>query len=712
MGGKSSREERISSVPDEVTSYLLKKLKCVFMTQNEYVNKVYRPTDIFYLERTVNVINQSNFKGASERDRYGLLGSVFSNRERYEGLDYIPSSGNSGNVNVDSRENIYKSISQRVYAKMMRDNIKILGKKNKKLLENDVKQMVNELKSRIDKKHSNWKYIDKFVKKEFKKILEELEVDYLREDHKEYLNKYIENELRVLAEKHGFIPKPIYVMYARVLEVDGNFLEDHLEDKYGELKNELRSNQVSLERTMFARYGWKGNVRVVIYIPNLKSDGRVPTNICAYRKNHLWMKTLTMSDSLLYDIYTLNSYDFKFLERSLPRNVIDMLIKKLESKNNRYYFKNDMTNMCHKHGCLSEKGENLNMLLPKYTDVEGDLNKNAKGKAPYLPQKCLIPYDFHVNGYNPKKKGKSYSEIMDKLFEKVTEKSIEKCFKEWKKNNEKLQKGEEGDYDIDADMIMQMNNCAIEYIQDKEDDKKHYSKWQPKILKELAHRNDLYPGVAEVVWPMFEVKGLDDICYNMPWGNRLIPSRYGLCEGGDIVDEIVSINMEWRLALDKSGRFGIGLYRGNSLVTVISSKRVPLDCKIQLADGRLEVLGTVGSDNKPFVHDSIKVANDAYKFPLSLVIEDNGRIIVLQDGFTSATNENFAKFIDNSLSSWKNDGVVNKVDAKNVEVKHVSSKSNVVVNKKYGEHLYLHRASMMRRLADIRDYFLEEGISS
>lgn len=713
MGGKNSREERITSVPDEVTSYLLKKMKCVYMTHSEYKSGVYRPNDIFYFEKIVNVVNQVGFSGVRERDKYGLLGSVFSNRDKYEGLDYVPSSSDSGSVDVNNRDNIYRSISQRVYSRMMRDNIKILGKKNKKILENDVKGMINELKSRIDKKHPNWKYINKFVKKEFKKILEELKVDYLREEHKEYLNKYIENELRVLGEKYGLLPRPVYVMYARVLEMDGNFLEDHLEDKYGELKNELRNNRVSLERTMFARYGWKGNIRIIVYIPNLRRDGRVPTNICTFKRNHMWMKTLTMDDSLLYDIYTLSSYDFSFLERSLPRETINRLIRRLESKKNRYYFKNDMTNLCNMHGCLSEKGENLGMLLPKYTDVEGDLNKNANGKAPYLPQKCLIPYDFHVNGYNPKEKGKSYSEVMDKLFEKVTEKSIEKCFKEWKENNEKLKKGEEGDYDIDVDMIMQMNNCAIEYIQEKEDDKKHYSKWQPKVLKELAHRNELYPGVAEVVWPIFEVKGLNDILYSMPWGDRLISSRYGLCEGGDMVDDVLSGNMGWKLGVDKGGRYGIGLYKGNRLVSVVSSKRVGRNCKLRLLDGRLEVVGVVGSDNKPFVYDSVKVSNDVYKYPLSLIVEDDGRVVLYDNGFNVVTGSEFSKFIGKSVSNWNMNSNTWSYDMSNKR----HNMGDVGEDSKNGgdskddeEQLYDHKVYMMRRLGDLRDYFLSGDI--
>lgn len=714
MGGKNSRQEDISRVPDEVSSYLLKKIKCIHMTQQEYKNRIYIPSDIFYLEKTINVITQPSLRGVRKRDKYGLLGKVFPNRDKeFKDIEIQETvTENNNNIDVNSKESIYNYGTQFIVQSMMNMGVKYLNKKQKKEIKDNLKNRFKEIKEsqNVDKKHRNRKYIDKFTKKEFDKILKELDLDFLTENHKEYLNKYIENEIKILAEEHGLIPKPVYVMYSRILEIDGNFLNAHLEDKYSELKDELNNNIESLERTMFARYGWKGNVRVIIYIPNLTKSGRVPTNLCSFKNHHLWMRTLTMDDSMLYNIYTLQNYDFTFLERTLPRNIIDMLIQRLESKNNRYYFKNDMTNLCHKHGCLSEKGENINMLIPKFTDKDGDMNNNAKGKAPYLPQKCLIPYDFSVNGYNPDEDGNNYNEILDSLFEKVVEDSIEKCFKEWKKNNEKLKNGEEGDFDIDPDMISQMNNCAIEFIKDKENDKKHYSKWQPKILKELAHRSELYPGIAEVVWPMFEVKGLDDLTYSMPWGNKYIPLQYGLCEGGEQIDEIKSINLEWSLKVDRNGRFALGLFKNNRLVTILSSKRIPQNCKMQLLDGRLEVVGTVSKDEKPFVFSSIKISNDIYKYPLSFVLNDDGNINVFENGFKDVTNPKFSKYMNESISMWKTNGTVSSKDI--FENSHEYS-NNIDINKNQNnnknnkdDYLYSHNEDMMRRLLLIRDQIL------
>ena len=711
MGGKGSREEQITSIPEnDINSYLLKKERCIHMTFKEYNDKKYIPTDIFHIEKVINIKDKPPLRKHGTRDRYGLLGSIFPNRNPFEGMNY---KAPGHNIDYGSKDSLGKAIDKEFMRIIKDNNIKFFDKKIKKKVEKELKNYANGLRNNVDKKTNKdiYNFLKKYVKKNFKNMVKDVKIDYLNEQDKEYLNKYIENEIKILAEEHGRLPKPIYVMYSRMLELDGNLIEKHLDSKYSDLITRLNSDQDALKNSMFARYGWRGNMKVIIYVPNLRRDGRVPTNIISFKNQNAWMRSLVIDKDLMYSIYRLTNYNFSYLERVVPRSIIDKLIERLESRNNRYYFRNDMTNLCHLHGCVSDTGENLASLLPKYTASEGDMKKAARGKAPYLPQKCLVPYDFHVNGYNPKTKDdKSHSAIMNRLFKKVTEKSLEKCYKEWKKNDEKIQKGEEGDFDIDVNAITEMNTCAIDYIQEKENDKKHYSKWQPKILKELAHRETLHPGIAEIVLPIFSINGLNNEQYSMPWGNDLIPLNYGMGEG-QIQKEVASNNGQWVLRAEESGR--LGLFNNGRVVSWLNSRSVGHRAAIQLLDGRLEIVA-LNRYNKEMVFWSVKCSDDVYKKPLSLIVEDNGRIGIYENGMISAIGKEFSNFVDNSLQNWKQSGKPYMKDLKGNNIdetdeerrkREMLEKRGKALNNLDEEQLYDHNKEQLELMNRLRNLF-------
>jgi len=164
--------------------------------------------------------------------------------------------------------------------------------------------------------------------------------------------------------------------------------------------------------------------------------------------------------------------------------------------------------------------------------------------------------------------------------------------------------------------------------------KNHYTMWNNDVMKELAKRNKIFPGIQQFIYPFFQINInksiINNITFYLPWGNRLLTNKEFITNG-ELKTEIKSHNNTYSLFTNQYGE--INLKKHNTIIKKFSSFRFPngkyaisltSDCKI--------TVNTLNNDKAVVV--TIKITEQTkYKLPLSLVISDNGNIIVYENGF-------------------------------------------------------------------------------
>lgn len=230
----------------------------------------------------------------------------------------------------------------------------------------------------------------------------------------------LEDKIRDIIVGKGEIAGPIYVAYAKRMVYDGTYIERHARNMgdeqdgfYQLLLSELRNpnNEERLKSSIFARYRWKGQVDVIIMFPNMNNVGnknRLHTNIYDFKLNNYFMKVMAneVSEIEINNIRSMNPFKAKgSILQGFPdsafRKILEKVSAMMDKKNN---FERDQKNTCIYHGCISEEGEDLSKLIPAYSEKESTIMSNAKDKKVHLPQKCLRPFDYHINGYHPESK--------------------------------------------------------------------------------------------------------------------------------------------------------------------------------------------------------------------------------------------------------------------------------------------------------------------
>lgn len=615
MGGSNSKEynHKNAILENKLSNDLLEHKKCVYMTHDEYTKRVHIPNNMLHIETEIDMIKKNiNFE-SNQKDIFNLLGSTFPI------------------YNINENELILKKSKNQKNPEKPRNPFSF-GPLSMMEITKSVKKMLNP------------------------EISQEI--------------KYI---IANLAKKYGKLVLPVYIMYARKYEYDGLLIDKKLEDAINKhpdlsqknkniLKNELLKKEH--EDSLFARYKFKGKMYVNIYIPNMNKDGKLFTTVRGFKNNNLWMKSLVLDDDLLFSIYPI--YDINPIIESNTN-----LKKKFEeNKFNEYHFKSDQQNTCYSHGCFTEKGENLDALIPTYSSNTVIMDSNTKSKSPYLPMKCLKPYNYDSSDENKRSGFKDQNgENFDKIYENLTYQIFYGNDNPQKGENACLQEfiDEMDKYDGSQNIMNIVDSCGLKYIIDTyRDDDANYTTWNNKILKELAQRKNTIPGIQELVFPIFKLKPWNnDMFFSMPWGNDLMSYNYGMTEGDEIIYEdepkktnigflkklfgntfknteddkiiynaIVSANNQYWIQLDKYGK--LAMYYREKPFFWFNNKNVGKDVVLSFEDGKLVINN---KNKKPL--ESITLVSKPYKEPLSLIIENTGQIKVYQNGFEDVLDKKF-----------------------------------------------------------------------
>jgi len=488
----------------------------------------------------------------------------------------------------------------------------------------------------------------------------------------------IQNIPRVYTYK-GRVPLPIYVMIAKVIEYDpneeaaniiNNFI-DEISDM--DVKRKIKKNFDKFKETSMVKYTFQGKYKVVIYVPNfMKIKKGAHKNKYTYfpslestSQQNRWMNFLVSKKSMYFRAVKQNTdYINEKIENigedeywSLPQNKKNEYLAEARTKNKKNW-KNDLLyyeleKTCLNMGCVSDVGEDLVEIVPKYSKKTEDMNKNSINHTPYYPSKCFQTknykdYMFDDSGVG---EGDGAEEALEKKKEFI-EKAIELM-------SEKLESDDNaGTFDT---LLKTSISAARNEIYKKSGEKPfEFSKdFNNNILRDFARRNDKYPGVPEMTFRLYKLNEINsdfkNMVHYMPWGDMLLTQEYILNEGeiirmDDIVVDKDTLNVAVNQLAFKSfnNRFEIKI-KGNGILTVYDNgkdigplkgaesinmsafKNRVLKCELN----NIHIYGEDihgQNDNRGTVQLTIK--DSKARIPSSIIVDPrNGSLIIYDLGF-------------------------------------------------------------------------------
>ena len=163
-------------------------------------------------------------------------------------------------------------------------------------------------------------------------------------------------------------------------------------------------------------------------------------------------------------------------------------------------------------------------------------------------------------------------------------------------------------------------------------EKEQDEKWNDDSRKELARRKSIFPCIQQYIYPFFEVipnkSKINNKIFYLPWGNRLLTNNEYLVES-EFKTEIKSHNNVYSLFTNQYGQLGIK--QNGRIKKLYSTFKFPRDnygikltigCKITVVNDKDSTILT------------LKITNQTdFKVPLSLIVDNNGSVIVYENGF-------------------------------------------------------------------------------
>ena len=446
------------------------------------------------------------------------------------------------------------------------------------------------------------------------------------------------------------VPLPIYVIIAKKLESDPAYnivtkLIEEVEDDV--LKTEIDKISGELDSTSLKKFIFKGNYKVVIYVPNLMNLNKKYCyfpSLDAFSKQNRWMELLVSKFSFYLTVIK-NDIDYtsdlirksggenKYYSQSKTKlsNNEKKMKKKNEENYKDDYLYNNLNTTCYDMGCYSEAGEDLKEMIPQYTTDNTQMDNNIKTKSPYYPSKCFQMPDYKKwmiddSGEDEESK-KKIAEFQKKVIDEIS------------------------DYDGPTDDIAGLIKTAIadtrKEVYPKAGKKSHeYGKvYNNSILKDLSKRYNKYPGIPEITFPIYQLNENDQdfvsLVHHMPWNNILLKQDYVMNDGESIeIDNLSfkSFDNSCLIRFDNEGFLSIytkigTIYKKKSIVegaeNINMKKYTERILKYEF--GIINIYGKENngsSDNK----GSIILNINSFKPPLSIILTNDGKIITYDMG--------------------------------------------------------------------------------
>ena len=445
-------------------------------------------------------------------------------------------------------------------------------------------------------------------------------------------------------------------------------------------------------------------IKVIMYFPFMTNQYKYITNFTDIINSTSWLINI-LSETSFNGLPNVNTFNENKLKESLQKtneikkknnqpiippeaikNMIDYTTKDLKAKDRKNLrFNDDLMYLCNEGGCLSESaGEDFNTLLPSLASTDSDNDNSATNMSPFLPNKCLaqtIRYKCGILNADtnnaPLEKLMKSEPIVDYLTSNLRKYRInQECFL----LDKDKAKASEIDYcNKNADKSPNMNETPVDIInnalsfqlralfnsdfnekEDKNTNKyNHYSKnYSINIIKELMLLRNTYPGIQEIVFPLYKYVGESSYIIEPPWGTLFLTSNHIIFYNENIpkFTRKYSFNNQYYLKMNSKGYIYVKRESDDQLIYFLNLLPFSRPLSMAFTDNiAISFKDDVSGNEKPknILDSSIKIINktDKLREPYNFYINDEGKMRVYANGFLDATDKSFIKYIDDKMIS-------------------------------------------------------------
>jgi len=438
-------------------------------------------------------------------------------------------------------------------------------------------------------------------------------------------------------------------------------------------------------------YKFKGNKKIIIYIPYLSNEYRYISNFMDIANSSRFFFTLISKNNFLGFRRTTTA-DFEKLRKQFKnppysdkaiRNIIEII---RNQEKNKFGFYDDLYKLCKEGGCISKDGEDFTRLLPEYNEDEGTNNENATKYSPFIPNKCLAQTQGYIRNVRDAKSGnldvpeflkaEAMNDIKSGLENYLRE--SEKTARTGTTNEEDIMK-----YKSPVDLIIEYRNTKIKngYGTNLNDGDKrnHYSReYSQNIIKELAFLRKIYPGIPEIVMSLYLYKKESNRVIYMPWGKTIISNR-NVISLGDILEvdkKLYSFNNRFILTVNVNGFIYVIDRNSGNIVYFLNRNPINKVSGMTFETNGIAVEFMDSDNNKKSrtvgINNLIGDCEECKKPPYSIILNDNdGGLKIYSNSFYDATSRELNEFIKKEMvyvNETRRRGI-NDFNADNIEFK-------------------------------------------
>ena len=492
------------------------------------------------------------------------------------------------------------------------------------------------------------------------------------------------------------ILNPIYVAFARTLEYNGSIFDDPnlkkievnfpnnnyslaIKDFMNSYLDKMKNpdlNKKYMKMPMNSYTFVNNRLKVIIYFPFMTADYKYITNFKDIINSSSFFTKVLLDTEFngLPDVNTFNETKERAKlqkSKSLTPEVIDYAMNKMkEADNTNFRYSDDLLYLCNEGGCLSESGgEDFNTLLPSLASNDADNDNVAIKMSPFLPNKCLAQtFRYKCGVLGTDNNNKSLPDLMkaEEIIKYLTT-SLRKYIINEKCTLEKTDKIRDFcDREADKEIKIQQTpvdiiNYTFSYQLRKQFDSdlnkgnvNHYSKdYSINIIKELMFLRNKYPGIQEIVFPLYVYDSTNNnLTIDPPWGSLFITSDHVFSYNENIVSTKFSFNNKYYLKMNSRGQITVN-YTSNKQIYYylnVIEYNSPLSMSFSSNISIIHKNAKNGNhETKQITKINLVIKDEKHREPYDFYINDEGKIRVFANGFIDATDKAFIDFIDKKI---------------------------------------------------------------
>ena len=457
-------------------------------------------------------------------------------------------------------------------------------------------------------------------------------------------------------------------------------------------------------------YNFNNNkIKVIMYFPFMTNQYKYITNFDDIISSTSWLVN-TLLETSFNGLPNVNTFDENKIRRNIEKmnelnkknnkplitpqeinNIVNFFTSKLKTVDKtNFRYNDDLMYLCNEGGCLSESsGEDFNTLLPSLATTDSDNDNSATNMSPFLPNKCLAQtFRYKCGIINADKNNTPIHDLMksepiiDYLTSNLrkykinedcyyldkntaTQSEINYCNKSADKNPNLNQTPVDIINNALSFQLRALYNSDFNEKEDKNENKyNHYSKnYSINIIKELMLLRNTYPGIQEIVFPLYKYIGRSNYVIEPPWGTLFLTYDHVIFYNENIPTSIrkYSFNNQYYLKMNSKGYIYVKRESNDQIIYYLNL--LPFSRPLSMAFTETIAISSkddVSGNERPqnVLDSSIKIINksDKLREPFNLYLNDEGKIRVYANGFLDATDKSFVKYIDDKINEYNNYG--------------------------------------------------------